>query len=167
MERSPSEHQNGSRRRSPSPIEHLYTLQRTPYSMAPIIHQFYKDSLPRERDVLLSYLVLPMVLFPPMRKFLLNSNKRSSLRTLCQDQRRLVGLTSRAQELKSLTHASMLVLTAEHGIEVAPDLSVRSTRDVQASNANSVYLEAGRKLAALFVDADVVSIYRTLGFKSL
>lgn len=150
-----------------NPAEHLYTLQRSPYSMAPIIHQFYEESTPRERDVLLSFLVLPMVLFPPMRTFIINSNKKSSLRTLCQDQRRLAGLTTRVQELKSLTQASVLVLTAERGIEITPELSVKSIRPVQMVNTNSTYLETGRKLANLFSSVDITSIYRTLGFKSL
>lgn len=167
---SPTEQEDAGRMSSnprQGPIEYLYTLQRTPYTMAPIIHQFYKHSTPRDRDLLLSYLVLPMVLFPPMRKFILNSTKRSTLRTLCQDQRRIVGLTNRVQELKPLTHASMLVLTAERGIEVSPALSVKSIRAVQTANTSRDYLDAGRKLAIIFSDADVVSIYRTLGFKAL
>lgn len=150
-----------------SPIDHLFTLQRSPFSLAPIIHQFYKHSTPQERDVLLSYLVLPMVLYPPMRDYLLTVRSTSSLRTLCKNQSRLIGLTTRVQDFKPLTHAAMLVLKAEQGIEVSDDLSVRPIGDVRTANANQELLEAGRRLALICTGVDVVSTYRTLGFKSL
>lgn len=152
---------------SGSPIDHLFTLQRTPFALAPVIHRFYEFSDAQEKDVLLSYLVLPMVLYPPMRTYLLGARATSSLRTMCKEQSRLVGLAARVQDFKSLTNASMLILTAERNIEVADDLSVRSIREVRAANAKKELLEAGRKLAIVFAGEDVVSIYRTLGLKSL
>jgi hypothetical protein len=152
---------------SSSPIDHLFTLQRTPFALAPVIHQFYEFSDAKERDVLLSYLVLPMVLYPPMRTFLMGARATSSLRTMCKEQSRLVGLAARAQDFKSLTNAALLILTAERGIKVADNLSVRSIGEVRTANANRELLEAGQKLATVFADVDVVSIYRTLGLKSL
>lgn len=152
---------------SGSPIDHLFTLQRTPFALAPVIHRFYEFSGTKERDILLSYLVLPMVLYPPMRTFLMGARATSSLRSMCKEQSRLVGLAARVKDFKSLTNAAMLILTAERGIKVAEDLSVKSIGRVQGANTNKELLEAGRKLAAVFADEDVVSIYRTLGLKSL
>jgi hypothetical protein len=86
---------------------------------------------------------------------------------MCKEQSRLVGLAARVQDFKSLTNAAMLILTAERGIAVADDLSVESIGEVRVANANKVFLEAGQKLAIVFADEDVVSIYRTLGLKSL
>ncbi|WP_369797857.1 three component ABC system middle component [Cupriavidus sp. UYPR2.512] len=86
------------------PIEHLFTLQRSPIALAPVIHQFFASSRPRERDLLLSYLVLPMVLFPAMQSYLLTVRKTSNLRTLCKEQSRLVGLTRNAQESRCAAH---------------------------------------------------------------
>ncbi|SDA21419.1 hypothetical protein SAMN05216315_11638 [Nitrosospira sp. Nsp18] len=150
-----------------SPIDFLFTLQRSPFALAPVIHQFYETSDIKERSVLLSYLVLPMVLYPPMRAFLIGANKTSSLRTMCKKQSRLVGLAARVQDFKSLTNAAMLILTAERGIEVADDLSVRSIGEVRVANANKELLDAGRKISIVFSSVNVVSIYRTLGLKSL
>jgi hypothetical protein len=152
---------------SSSPIDHLFTLQRTPFALAPVIHQFYEFSDAKERDVLLSYLLPPMVLYPPMRTFLIGARATSSLRTMCKEQSRLVGLAARVQDFKSLTNAALLILTAERGIKVADNLSVRSIGEVRTANANRELLEAGQKLATVFADVDVVSIYRTLGLKSL
>lgn len=150
-----------------SPIEHLFTLQRSPIALAPVIHKFFASSQPRERDLLLSYLVLPMVLYPAMQEYLLTVIKTSNLRTLCKDQSRLVGLTRNAQQFKPLTHAALLVLKAEQSIEITDDLTVKSIGDVRAANANPKQLEAARRLSMVCAEADVVSIYRTLGFKSL
>jgi len=149
------------------PIEHLFTLQRSPIALAPVIHQFFASSQPRERDLLLSYLVLPMVLYPAMQEYLLAVRKTSNLRTLCKEPSRLVGLTRNAQQFKPLTHAALLVLKAEQGIEITHDLTVKSVGDVKAANANPKQLEAARRLSMVCSGADVVSIFRTLGFKSL
>lgn len=149
------------------PIEHLFTLQRSPIALAPIIHNFFANSQPRERDLLLSYLVLPMVMYPAMQTYLLTVIKTSNLRTLCKDQSRLVGLTQNTQQFKSLTNAALLVLKAERSIEITEDLTVKSIGDVRAANANPKQLEAARRLSMVCAEADVVSIYRTLGFKSL
>jgi hypothetical protein len=152
---------------SAKPIEHLFTLQRSPIALAPVIHNFFAHSEPRERDLLLSYLVLPMVLYPAMQTYLLAVRKTSNLRTLCKEQSRLVGLTHNTQQFKSLTNAALLVLQAEQRIEITDDLTVKSVGDVRASNANTKQLEAARRLSMVCAEADVVSIYRTLGFKSL
>lgn len=150
-----------------NPIEHLFTLQRSPIVLAPLIHQFFASSQPREKDLLLSYLVLPMVLYPTMQAYLLNVRRTSNLRTMCNEQSRLVGLTLNVQQFKSLTHSTMLVLKAEQAIEITDNLSVKSLSDVKVDNANSKQLEAAHRLSMVFADTDVISIYRTLGFKSL
>lgn len=152
---------------SDSPIDHLFTLQRTPFALAPVIHQFFEFSDAKEREVLLSYLVLPMVLYPPMRTFLMGARATSSLRTMCKEQSRLVGLAARVQDFKPLTNAALLILSAERSIEVADNLSVKSIGKVRAENAKKEFLQAGRNLATVFAGEDVVSIYRTLGLKSL
>lgn len=151
----------------PGAIEHLYTLQRSPFALAPVIHQFYDGAALRERDLLLSYLVLPMVLFPAMQKYLLAANSRSSLRTLCHEQSRLVGLVQNTARFKALTHAALLVLKAERRIEITDALAVKSVGEVRGINAVQKHLDAARRLSLIFSEADIVSIYRMLGFKSL
>lgn len=148
-------------------IDHIFTLQRSPIALAPVIHQFYASSQPRAKDFLLSYLILPMVLYPAMQDYLAKVRKSSNLRTLCNEQSRLIGLIQNTQQFKSLTHSALLVLRAEQAIEIHDDLSVKSLRDVRAANANPKLLKAAVGLAQLCSEADIVSIYRTLGFKSL
>ncbi|MBZ2621175.1 three component ABC system middle component [Xanthomonas phaseoli] len=150
-----------------SPVEHLYTLQRSPFALAPVIHQFYDGMVPRERDLLLGYLVLPMILYPAMQKYLLAARSTSSLRTLCNDQSRLVGLVHNTRRFKALTHAALLVLKAERSIEITDALAVKSVGEVRGFNSVEKHLRAAERLSLIFAEADVVSIYRVLGFKSL
>lgn len=148
-------------------IDHLFTLQRSPIVLAPHLHNFYAHVPPRERNLLLSYLVLPMILYPPMQAYLINARSTSNLRTMCSVQSRLVGLTHQVRQFKSLTHSSLLVLRAAQCIEISDDLSVKSIRNVNAEDANPVHLEAASRLAKMLAEENIVSIYRTLGFKSL
>ncbi|ATF95504.1 Uncharacterised protein [Cedecea neteri] len=151
----------------PKAINHLFTLQRSPILLAPCLHQFYEKYASRERDLLLSYLVLPMLLSPPMQTFLIHAKGSSSLRTMCSQQSRLLGLTHLVQQNKSLTHASLLFLQTAESIEITDSLSVKSLRAVDTGGANPVHLTAASRLAILFAEVDIVTIYRTLGFKSL
>ena len=86
---------------------------------------------------------------------------------MCSQQSRLVGLDSRLEDFKSLTNASILILTADRSIEIDEKLSVRSIGKVKSENAKGDLINASQKLASIFADIDVVSIYRTLGLKSL
>lgn len=49
--------------------DHLYTLHRNAFALAPVIQSFYLNWEPMEKDILLSYLVLPLVSFPRCRVF--------------------------------------------------------------------------------------------------
>lgn len=149
------------------PIDHLFTLQRSPIALAPVIHHFYQLSKARERDVLLSYLVLPLVLYPPMRSFLVNANVTSCLRTMCDKRERLVGLVDRVEQFKPLTHAALLVLTTEGSITFTDRMSVNSVGEVRRANAKPELINAAKGLATICADEELITVYRMLGVKSL
>lgn len=86
---------------------------------------------------------------------------------MCNEPSRLVGLASRVQEFKPLTNATILILAAAGGIKMGGDLSITSIQGVKAESVKEELLEAAQKLSSIFADMDVVSIYRTLGLKSL
>ncbi len=120
-----------------------------------------------EKDILLSYLILPLVSYKPMHKFLANAKRNSSLRTMTSDSSRLIGLALRVEEFKPITNAALLILTAEKSLEVNSEMSVASIKKICTINSNKDLLRYSRKLAMVFSGEDVVSIYRTLGLKSL
>jgi hypothetical protein len=147
--------------------DYIYTLRRTPFALAPIIHSFYDHWDPTEKDILLSYLVLPLVTYKPMHKFLNYAKKNSSLRTLMQEPSRVLGLEARIEEYKPITHASLLILTSEKSIKVHDDMSVEPQGKIREENANAQLIKYARKLAVVFNGENVVSVYRSLGLKSL
>lgn len=147
--------------------EHLYTLHRTPFALAPVIQSFYQHWEPIEKDILLSYLVLPIVTYRPMHAFLNRARRDSSIRTMASDAERLIGLAMRVEEFKPITNAAMLILAAEHSLEITPELSVRSLQKPLSINSDKSLLKYGQKLAMVLSGENVVSIYRMLGLKSL
>lgn len=147
--------------------DHLYTLHRTPFALAPVIQSFYQHWEPVEKDILLSYLILPIVTYKPMHAFLNRARRDSSIRTLASDATRLIGLAMRVEEFKPITNAAMLILTAENSLEITPELSVRSLQKPQSINSDKSLLRYSQKLAMVLSGENVVSIYRMLGVKSL
>ena len=147
--------------------DHIYTLHRTPFALAPLIHSFYDNCESIEKDILLSYLILPLVSYKPMHKFLAGANRKSSLRTMTADSSRLLGLALRVEEFKSITNSALLILTAEKSLEINSDMSVVSINKIRAVNSNKDLLRYSSKLAMVFSGENVASIYRNLGLKSL
>ncbi len=147
--------------------DHIYTLRRTPFALAPIIHSFYDHWDSTEKDILLSYLVLPLVTYKPLHQFLHYAGKSSSIRTLMQDPKRILGLESRIEEYKPITNASLLILTSEQSFKINEDMSVAPQGKIRAKNADAQLLKYARKLSVVFMGEDVVSVYRLLGLKSL
>lgn len=147
--------------------DHLYTLHRTPFALAPVIQSFYQHWDPIEKDILLSYLILPIITYKPMHAFLNRARRDSSIRTMASDAERLIGLAMRVEEFKPITNAAMLILTAENSLEITPELSVRSLQKPQSINSDKSLLKYSQKLAMVLSGESVVSIYRMLGLKSL
>ncbi|MGY4025956.1 three component ABC system middle component [Aeromonas rivuli] len=146
---------------------HLYTLHRTPFALAPVIQSFYQHWEPVEKDILLSYLILPLVTYKPMHAFLKGARGDSSVRTMASDASRLIGLAMRVEEFKPITNAAFLILTAEKSLEITPALSVRSIKKPQTVNSDKTLLKYSQKLAMVLSGENVVQIYRMLGLKSL
>jgi hypothetical protein len=147
--------------------DHLYTLNRTPFALAPVIQSFYEHWEPIEKDVLLSYLILPLVTYKPMHSFLSRARRDSSVRTMAADSARLVGLAMRVEEFKPITNAAMLILAAEKSLEITADLSVRSLQKPLSINSDKSLVRYGQKLAMVLSGENVFAIYRMLGLKSL
>ncbi|MEG1089886.1 MAG: three component ABC system middle component [Acinetobacter sp.] len=147
--------------------EYLYTLHRTPFALAPIIHGFYQDWEPVEKDLLLSYLILPIVTYRPMHGFLKGARIDSSIRTMSSVTSRLVGLEIRVEEFKPITNAALLILASEGSLEITQELSIKTLKKPNVDNSDKNLFRYGQKLSMVLAGENVVSIYRMLGLKSL
>ena len=147
--------------------DHLYALHRNAFALAPVIQSFYLNRAPMEKDVLLSYLVLPLVSFPAMQEYLHTANRTSSIRTMTSESSRLVGLSLRISEYEPITNKALLILRSDESLQLNDDLSVRVSENRNSENADPKILRYARQLAMVFRNESVVTIYRMLGLKSL
>lgn len=147
--------------------DHLYTLHRNAFALAPVIQSFYLNRGPIEKDVLLSYLVLPLVSFPAMQDYLHTANRTSSIRTMTSESSRLIGLSLRISEYEPITNKALLILRSDESLQLSDDLSVRVSENRNSENADPKILRYARQFAMVFRNESVVTIYRMLGLKSL
>lgn len=149
-------------------IQHYVTLTRSPLLLSPIIESFFQEIRPFSKNMLMGYIVLPIVLYPPSRNFLCNANARSSVRSFCADRGRLAGLPTRVAELRTTTS-----LVVQHAIDcdrliLNSDLSLEHAE--QQNNSSSGMpneIKAAKRLASIFEPYDVPTIYRVLGVTNL
>ena len=149
-------------------IQHYATLARSPLLLAPVIESFFQELRPSEKNILLGYLVLPIVLYPPSRDFLKNAKSTSSIRTLCSERSRLAGLPQRVDELRSTSSLAMqnsidcgrLILNSDLTLEFGEHL-------INPNSGMQVEAKAAKRLASIFEPYDVPTVYRLLGVTNL
>lgn len=149
-------------------IQHYVTLTRSPLLLSPIIESFFQEIRPYRRNLLMGYLVLPIVLYPPSRNFLCNANARSSVRSFCADRSRLAGLPQRVAELRTTTSLAVQNAIDCDRLILHSDLSLEYAE--QQNNSSSGMpneIKAAKRLASIFEPYDVPTIYRLLGVTNL
>lgn len=149
-------------------VHHYATLARSPLLMAPIIESFFQEIKPSKRNILLGYLVLPLVLYPPSREFLNRAKATSSIRTLSSDRRRIAGLPQRVAELRSTSSLAMKNSIACGRLILSSDLSLKyCEHESDHKQGMQTEIRAASRLAVIFKDYEVTTIYRLLGVTKL
>jgi Family of unknown function (DUF6521) len=162
------ENSNGQAYPKGNAIDHYVTLIRSPLLLAPIVDSFFQEIKPSEKNILLGYLVLPIVLYPTSRNFLVKANSNSSVRTFCSERSRLAGLQKRATELRITSCLAM-----QNSIDCArlilnPDLSLEYVENESKTiSVMPLEIKAAKRLAVIFEPYDVTTIYRLLGVNNL
>lgn len=152
-------------------VNSVYKLNNNIFVLAPLFVSFYKNLKPNPKNLLLSYLVLPLVLYKTSQEKIKNSNKTSSVFTFLdsKDKRANVyGLPKRVQDYREITNQCILYAIENKWLKLNDDLSVIILEE-QKNNISSLddAFKASSKLCNIFQDLDVVSIYRQLGVKEL
>ena len=149
-------------------IQSLGALHNNPFIFAPLFSPFYKSLGEKPKSFLLSYLVLPLVLYPKSRTFLVGARSTSSLRTLMSNKERIYGLDERIAEYRGLTNTSLQHAVDMGVLQISEILSVDvvSDRNVDPM-CSSDQLKAARRLGLLFAPFDVPTVYRMIGVKKI
>lgn len=149
-------------------IQSLGVLHNNPFIFAPLFSPFYKSLGEKPKSFLLSYLVLPLVLYPKSHTFLVRAKSTSSLRTLMGEKERIYGLDERIAEYRGLTNTSLQHAVDMGVLQVGDNLSVNVVSDwTNDPMGSSDQLKAASKLGLLLAPFDVPTVYRMIGVKKL
>jgi hypothetical protein len=149
-------------------IDSFHTLHYSPYIIAPIFEGFFKTAERQRNSFLLSYIVLPLTLYPPSRTFLKSSNKNSSLTTFWREPSRFLGLSQRVEQYRELSNSCIQCCIDGGAMRIDENLSVIFLgRTLDASTAPADSVRAAEKLGELLKPLDVPAIFRLLGVKGI
>lgn len=151
-----------------SAVDHIENFHHNAYILSPILERFYEFSKERDRNILLSYLVFPLILYPESRNKLKSANKNSSIYTIFSDQSLFYGLGERVDEFKEITNKCILLLEHEKSVSITSFMSVMyKSSNLDSSLCSADALRAAKNLSILLNSHEIVEIYRKLGIKKI
>ena len=154
-------------------IDNVYKINNNIFILTPLFVNFYQNMKPTPKNLLLSYLVLPLVLYKTSQKKIITSNVRSSIYTFLnsKDKKKrenVYGLPQRVQDYREITNKCILYAIENKWLKLEDDLSIVVLKE-QKNNMDNLEdaFKASSKLCNIFKELDSVSIYRQLGVKEL
>ena len=150
-------------------IQYLGTLYNNPFIFGHALHAFYKGLSEKNNGVLLSYLVLPLTLYPASQRYLIQrQNPNSCLRILAREHNRIFGLQERIQEYREITNTTLQYAINIGTLKMNEYMSVEILSEwpdsfISPPNAG----KAAERLGGFMANFDVPTIYRMLGVKEL
>ena len=159
-------------------IDNVYKVNNNTFLLTPLIVEFYKELKVTNKNVLLSYLVLPLVLNNKSKEALISASTRSSIFSFVSNKQKnkdgvkhvenIFGLPDRIFEYKEQTNRCLQFAIDSKWISLNEDLSVNvlnksGNKPLELKDS----LKAASNLHKIFKDLDVVTIYRLLGIKKL
>ena len=141
---------------------------------SPLFVEFYSNIPQTEKNILLSYLVLPLTLYRPSQVAIKNSQagSRSTIYSIFSERKteeRVFGLEERIKSYKSLTNDSLQYAISSNMLFLNDDLSI-SIKNPKAANKKLCQkdaLTAAKKLGILFSQYDIPTCYGILGVKEI
>lgn len=154
-------------------VDSIHKINNNIFVLTPLFVAFYKNLKPTSKNLLLSYLVLPLVLYKTSQQKIKSSKNTSSVFTFLNSKEKnkrenVYGLPKRVQEYKEITNQCILYAIENEWLKLEDDLSIVTLVE-QKNNMESLddAFKASSKLCNIFKELDVISIYRQLGVKEL
>ena len=154
-------------------VDSIYKINNNIFVLAPLFVSFYKNLQPTPKNLLLSYLVLPLILYQTSQQKIKTSNSRSSIFSFLNSKEKtkrenVYGLPKRVQEYKEISNQCILYAINNGWLKLNEDLSVTVVKE-QKNNIENLddAFKASSKLCNIFQELDVIAIYRQLGVKEL
>lgn len=154
-------------------IDSVYKIHNNPFVFTPLIVAFYENLEQKQKNILLAYLVLPLVLNERSKQTLQTVRTTSNIHTFMDSKDKskrenIFGLPERIKNYKEITNQCIQHAIDNQWIKVNNDLSIEFLKKVddKVENLNQSF-KASSNLHKIFRDLDVVTIYRLLGVKEL
>ena len=150
-------------------INNTHTLFSNTFILTPIILSFYEGYCGQKKDVLLAYLILPLLLHEKSRCNIFNARKSSRITKVTSDKDSIAGLPLRVEEYKQITNQCLQYAIDCKMIHVNEYMQVEVSDVYNPSPIGFLneHHRAAKKLNNIFNTHDVVTIYKLLGIKKL
>lgn len=149
-------------------VDNVFTLQNNVFALTPLLISFYKNLKCREKNILLSYFVFPLVLNQECIEKIKRLKTNSQLRRITRDKDIMAGFEERFVFYKDITNKCLQYALDCKYIEIDNNLAVRViTNDSMYSDpflSESLILSS--KLYKVF-NQDVINTYYSFGIKRL
>ena len=149
-------------------VDNVFTLQNNVFALTPLLISFYKNLKCREKNILLSYFVFPLVLNRECIEKIKRLKTNSQLRRITRDKDIMAGFEERFVFYKDITNKCLqYALDCKH-IEIDNNLAVRVITDdsMYSDPFLSESLILSSKLYKVF-NQDVINTYYSFGIKRL
>jgi hypothetical protein len=149
-------------------VDSISQIHNNPFILSPLIVEFFKYTSPKPKNILLAYLVLPLVLHEDSKTWLFRARTTSSIHTFKSKNENLFGLQERIYLYQDLTNKCIQYAVDNEQIKINEDLIVEILKtEYKITESLKVSLKASSNLHKIFRDLDVVAIYRLLGVKKI
>lgn len=152
-------------------IDNISTIHNNVFSLTPILLSFYTNLKKREKNILLAYLIFPIVFNQECLNELLKFNSNSRLTRITTNRKIMAGFQENFEYYKQITSNCLQYAIDCDFIEIENDLSVKvkvtnneTTNIIDPSLNNSLRLAS--RLHKVFT-LDVLNIYVQFGIKDL
>lgn len=144
--------------------KHIQILNSNPFLCGLILQSFYNGLGKKECDILLQYLVLPIVLYGETRKTLTEINIRTDLeKYVDKNKLSLLELQNRIDQFKNLTNQALIYLHNHKKIKLDSTIEVIEPVNYETySNDLKNYLRASHYFGNLLSNSDTITVYKTL-----
>ena len=152
-------------------IDNVSTIHNNVFSLTPILISFYTNLKKREKNILLAYLIFPIVFNQECLTELLEFNSNSRLTRITTNKKIMAGFQENFEYYKQITNNCLQYAVDCNFIEIDDDLSVKikvvnsgMINIIDPSLNNSMRLAS--RLHKIFA-LDVLNIYIQFGIKHL
>lgn len=149
-------------------IENISTLQSNIFILTPILVSFYRNLQPKDKNILLAYLVFPLVLNSDFLEKITTVSRASRLSRITNDKEIMAGFEERFEYFKDITNHCLQYALECGYVKINDDLSVTVLVDnnLQIDCRLSKSINLASQLHKIFT-RNVINTYYAFGIYKL